>query len=310
MNDAFENPPVRTPGALHNFICDVIDEAISKHAEEIEVAGIVSNLIDNRNDSGWMFFFLGDEKNSVRCVVAPDTSSKLRFDLKKGGHIRVRGKFWLYRKDASVELFVNSIEPVKSLADKIQDNEIIERFKEEGLLRKAQLKSLPTDPPPSRFAIIAPPNSNSPMDLRSGAAGAGGLSLLVRYMEDYTPTALISEIERCNSHKKDIDGIVVINSGREDMNLYDNEEVLRAAIESDLPVICAVGSSSDHCLLDFVAVESIPNPFLAGQWLRDIQQTYRKSRKTARKQLLTFSFIALFIVIVLIILWGIGVFGG
>ncbi len=297
-----------TPGSVHDLICETIEQSIETQ-DSIRVVGEVANLLDNRKESGWMFFYLKDITNSVRCVVPPKVSEKLDFNLKEGARIIVEGKLWLYRKEAKVELLLNSIKPIKTLAERIHTDPIIKKLDDEGVLRKAQLKSIPTNPPPSRFAIISPKNSSAPVDIRAGATGTGELTFLVRYTEDDEPETLIEEINKCNRHNDELDAIIITKGGGGDLSIYDNEEVLRTVANSELPVISAVGHPADNTLLDFVAVESRPTSTLAGQWLREIHRNYKHNRQIERKQIITLSIVVLLIVVVMIVLWGLGVFG-
>lgn len=308
LNSEYDN--IRhTPAGVHELICETIEHAIETFTEPMEVVGEVSHLLDNRHDSGWMFFYLSDPTNSVRCVVPPKTADGIDFSVKEGTRVRVLGKFWLYRKEAKVELLLQSIEPIQTLADRIQSNQLIRQLDEEGLLKASQMKSIRQSPPPSRFAIISPKNSPAPMDIRAAATGTGELTFLVRFMEEYSPEALVAEIVRCNEHADELDAIIIAKGGGEDLSLYDDEQVLRAAINSDLPIICAVGHPADNTLLDFVATESQPSPGLAGKWLKELHRDYRHGRKLERKQIITFAIILLMIVVVIVVLWGMGVFG-
>lgn len=298
-----------SPTGVHNILCDVIEKAVTEYGKKIIVAGEVSGLIDNRKDTGWMFFYLKDSERSIRCVTPPSVCENLDFNIKEGTRILTRGRLWLYRKDTSVELLLESIEPLKSLTERIREDAVIAKLDSEGLLTKARLKAVPKDPPPSDVAIIAPHNSQAPVDIRTAATGSGGLTFHVRFLENHTPEAIVAEIERCNRYKGELDAIIITKCGGDDLHVYDNEELLRAVIDSDLPVISAIGQTADKTFLDYIAAESLPTPAMAGKWLRELHRDFRQGRKIERKQIIAFSFIGLLIVVVLVVLWGIGIFG-
>jgi len=298
-----------SPAGVHNILCDVIEKAVADYNKKVIVAGEVGGLIDNRKDTGWMFFYLKDSDRSIRCVAPPSVCENIEFNIKEGSRIVTRGRLWLYRKDASVELLLESIELQKSLAERIREDSVITKLDSEGLLTKARLKAVPKDPPPSDIAIIAPHNSQAPVDIRTTATGSGGLTFHVRFLENHTPEAIVTEIERCNRHKGELDAIIITNCGGDDLHIYDNEELLRAVIASDLPVISAIGETADKTLLDYIAAESLSTPALAGKWLRELHRDFKQGRRIERKQVLAFSFIGLLIIVVLVVLWGIGILG-
>jgi len=292
------------------MIVSTIAVALENHAEPVSVTGELRNFFDNRDGTGWMFFSLVDSNRMVRCVVAPEVAKGIEVTLSEGSRVKIRGRFWVYEKDARIELLVDSIEKLGSHVKKLVEHEIIERLRSEGLLAKARMRSFPDGPPPSRIAIIAPANSLAPMDIRTAATGTGGLTFVIRAMEHNSPEVLIAEIKQCEKHSDELDAIIITRGGGDDLSLYDDETVLRAVIDCKIPVVSAIGHSSDNTLLDFVSVNNLPTPSVAGSWLKELHQKSRQRKSIERKQVVTLAVVALLVIFITIILWGTGYFSG
>lgn len=68
-----------------------------------------------------------------------------------------------------------------------------------------------------------------------------------------------------NSGKTDV--IIVARGGgsREDLWVFNDEEIARAAYDSPVPVVSAIGHEIDFCILDFVSDVRAPTPSAAAE---------------------------------------------
>jgi len=297
-----------TPSEVHNLIIEIMRKAFKSFDRPIEVLGEVADFYDNRKKSGWLYFSITDGSKRVRCMVPPESAEDMDFEIEEGSRVIVAGKFWVYEKEGRVELIVKSIKDAGPSEFEQQVNEIMDKLDAEGLLAKAETRHVTTAPPPKRVAIIAPPNSVAPMDIKTAATGAGGLTLILKSMKDYSVESIIDEISSCEKDRRKYDAIIITRGGGEDLSLYNDEQVVRTVAKCEIPVIAAIGHSDDRTLLDFVAAESMPTPTAAGNWLKELHQQHRREKKMGRKQLLVLFWIIIIIIVVLFILWGMGVF--
>ncbi|GEM_PF-2628675 len=293
-----------TPTQIHELICNTIEKAFQSEMESIVAVGEIDNFFDNRDKSGWLYFTLKDDANRIRCVVPPETVNNIKFDIENGSNIRVRGKFYIYRKDTTVELLLDSVEDAGPSEFEIKLTKLMDELDSKGILAKARSRIIRTDPPPRRIAIIAPTKSVAFDDICVAATGAGGLTLVPRKMGDYTAGSLLTAIKFCEEDSEGFDAIIISRGGGEDLSLYNDPNVVRTIAQCEIPVIAAIGHSSDRTMLDYIAAESLPTPTAAGDWLREIHQRFHRKKKDAKRRLIyLIGGIIVAAVVVIIMMW-------
>ena len=277
-----------SPSRLRKRIFELLEKAIAEEGE-LSIAGYIENLYDDRGKSGWMSFYISDGDARLYCTVAPEVAGKIDFPIRTGSFVRIGARFHVYEKKSQVELSVNSIESSDEQGDFHKKlDKLFEDLAAEGLLSQVGMRKVATDPPPSRIAIITPKNSRAIKDIKSALESEGTLDITdtVIELDEPTPQALISAIEKCGFIMENPDLIIVAQAGGEDLSIFNNEDVVRAVARCKIPVVSAVGHSIDRTLLDSIAAETKATPTAAGEWLKNLKLTYIRKKREARKRFL------------------------
>lgn len=82
--------------------------------------------------------------------------------------------------------------------------------------------------------------------------------------------------------RREVDGLLVCRGGGapSDMAAFDSPEVAKAIVQTNLPVIVAVGHATDSHVADLVAHSSLPTPSAAAEWLNQQRDTAANQART------------------------------
>lgn len=243
---------------------------IRSHLEEpfrdIWLEGEVSNV--RMPASGHVYFTLKDEASQIRAILFRLAAQQLRFDLREGLHVIVRGRLSVYEPRGDYQVVVEYAEPKGIGALQLAFEQLKERLAGEGLFDSTKKRPLPFLP--KRVGIV------------SSLAGAALHDMLV-VMERRCPIAhivvapvpvqgadaapLIAEAIAALGASQLIDVMIVGRGGGslEDLWCFNDERVVRAIVASSVPVVSAVGHETDVTLADFAADCRAPTPSAAAE---------------------------------------------
>ena len=271
------SPPFQTQPSLFQadarariLTVSALTALIRSHLEEpfrdIWLEGEVSNV--RRPASGHVYFTLKDEASQIRAILFRLAVQHLRFDLREGLHVIVRGRLSVYEPRGEYQVVVEYAEPKGIGALQLAFEQLKEQLAAEGLFDPAQKRPLPFLP--KRVGIV------------SSLAGAALHDMLV-VMERRCPVAqvvlapvpvqgaeaapLIAEAITRLGASQLIDVMIVGRGGGslEDLWCFNDERVVRAIAASPVPVVSAVGHETDVTLADFAADYRAPTPSAAAE---------------------------------------------
>ncbi len=206
---------------------------------------------------GHLWLTLLDEQASISGVVWASQLSKLSHEPREGDGVLVVGKlnFWASRASLCVQIL--DLRP--SLTAVLRQFERVRELLEpEGLLDAARKRPLPAMPAAIALLTSAPSSALADM-LRTAqerwpatqvhvvpipVQGAVGAQIRQRLAE------VVSAAERHG-----IEAIVLARGGgsREDLAVFDDEELARALAACPLPVVTGLGHEDDTTIADLVA---------------------------------------------------------
>ena len=232
----------------------------------VRVRGEISGF--KRHSSGHCYFSLKDENACMDAVIWRTSAGAIAFRPEDGAEVIATGKLTTYPGRSKYQIVVERME----LAGEGALLALLERRRKalaaEGLFDPARKRKLPFLP--SVIGVVTSPT------------GAVIRDILHR-LEDRCPTHVIlwpvavqgegaaakiaHAIRGFASHSPKPDLLIVARGGGsiEDLWAFNEEEVVRAAAESPIPLISAVGHETDTTLIDFASDLRAPTPTAAAE---------------------------------------------
>jgi exodeoxyribonuclease VII large subunit len=247
-----------------------ISEAIKKTLEgsfpSLQIKGEISNL--RFQSSGHYYFTLKDEMAQLSCALFRMDAMRLKKPLKDGDMVTATGSISVFPPKGGYQLIVKSIE-TEGLGDLLLRFEALKKkYQEMGYFSQSVKKQLPRFP--KKIGIVTSPTGAVIQDilqtLKRRYKGFHVILAPTKVQGDGAKEEIVSSIEFFNQHKL-CDVIIVARGGGslEDLNCFNQEEVVEAIHKSSIPVISAVGHETDFTLCDFVSDLRAPTPTAAAE---------------------------------------------
>jgi exodeoxyribonuclease VII large subunit len=257
-----DNSPAVTVSELSGALKRTIETAFG----QVRVRGEISGF--KRHASGHCYFTLKDENACIDAVIWRTSAVSLAFRPEDGAEVIATGKLTTYPGRSKYQIVVDRME----LAGEGALLALLERRRKalaaEGLFAEERKRKLPFLP--RVIGVVTSPT------------GAVIRDILHR-LEDRCPTHVIvwpvpvqgegsaariaEAIRAFPSFDPRPDLLIVARGGGsiEDLWAFNEEEVVRAAAESPIPLISAVGHETDTTLIDHAADRRAPTPTAAAE---------------------------------------------
>src|ERR1700730_3952793 len=149
MTSPFPPPGVKvlSIGELTRSIKGLLEEAHSS----VYVEGEVSNLA--RPSSGHLYLTLKDEEAPLKTVIYRGVALRMRFDLRDGMQIIVRGRLTVYTPRGEYQLQVEEVQPKGIGPLELAYRQLKEKLSAQGYFDPRRKKPLPRLP--RRVALVA-----------------------------------------------------------------------------------------------------------------------------------------------------------
>lgn len=235
--------------------------------ETVTVTGEVSNL--SRASSGHIYFSLKDNSAQLRAAFFRQYSSKAGvFIPKNGDKVKAIGDISLYEPDGSYQILVKRVfyDSEGDFWKKFEETK--RRLEAEGLFEEARKKSLPVFP--IRVALITSLSGAAVKDFITTSRKEGGrfrIDLWGVPVQGFEAAAkIVAAIKKAGGMAEFYDAAVIMRGGGslEDLAVFNDESIARAAAASKVPVISAVGHERDFTIIDFVSDKRVATPTAAG----------------------------------------------
>ncbi|MBO5284867.1 MAG: exodeoxyribonuclease VII large subunit [Alphaproteobacteria bacterium] len=227
-----------------------------------------------RADSGHWYLSLKDTGAVLAAVCWRGTASSLKVKIEDGLEVIAQGKITTFSGKSSYQLVIESLEPAGQGALLKLLEERKQQFIKEGLFDTAHKKPIPFLP--ETIGVV------------SSATGAVIRDIIHRIRDRFPshivlwPTPVQGEgaaekvaeaikgfncLDNTSSIKRP-DVIIVARGGGslEDLWAFNEEVVIRAVYDSEIPIISAVGHETDTMLIDYVSDLRAPTPTGAAEF--------------------------------------------
>jgi exodeoxyribonuclease VII large subunit len=224
--------------------------------------------------SGHCYFALKDERAKIEAVIWKGTFGRLRFKPEEGMEVVAQGKITTFPGSSKYQIVIESLEPAGAGALMALLEERKRKFAAEGLFEEARKKARPFLP--KVVGIVTSPTGAVIRDMLHGFNERFPTCVLVwpvRVQGEGSAAEVAAAIRGFNALEAGgkiprPDVLIVARGGGslEDLWSFNEEIVVRAAAESRIPLISAVGHETDWTLIDLVADARAPTPTKAAEW--------------------------------------------
>jgi exodeoxyribonuclease VII large subunit len=257
------------------------------------IEGELSNL--SRPASGHWYFSLKDAQAQLRCAMFRQRNLLVRFPVRDGAQVLVRGRVSLYEARGEFQLVVEHLEEAGEGLLRRRFEELKQKLAAEGLFDVARKKPLPRLP--RRIGVVTSPTGAAIRDILHVLGRRFPAIPVLIYpvaVQGEAAPAEIREMLRLAALRSDCDVLILARGGGslEDLWAFNDEGVARGISACPVPVVCGIGHETDITIADFVADERAPTPSAAAErcvpdrteWLRAIEGQQRRMSLAARRR--------------------------
>ena len=257
-----DNSPPLTVGELAGSVKRVIEHSFGR----VRVRGEISGF--KRHSSGHCYFALKDETACVDAVIWRSSAGSLAFRPEDGGDVIATGKMTTYPGRSKYQLMVERLE----LAGEGALMALLERRRKalaaEGLFSPERKRKLPFLP--RLIGVVTSPTGAVIRDILHRLDGRCPTHVIlwpVPVQGEGASTKIAAAIRGFAKLDRSPDLLIVARGGGsiEDLWAFNEEEVVRAAAESPIPLISAVGHETDTTLIDHASDLRAPTPTAAAE---------------------------------------------
>jgi exodeoxyribonuclease VII large subunit len=243
-----------------------IKSILERNFPTVWVEGEISNYL--LHSSGHRYFTLKDENAQIRCTLWRYRGDQLQFEPADGMNVMAWGSITVYERNGQYQLDVVELVPAGVGKLEVAFQKLKEKLFAEGLFDEEHKKSLPRFP--ERIGLVTSPTGAAIKDIiriiRHRFPGVRMILNPVRVQGEGAAEEIAQAIREFNEYKE-IDVMIVGRGGGslEDLWAFNEEVVVRAIFDSEIPIVSAVGHEIDFTISDFVADARAATPSAAAQ---------------------------------------------
>jgi len=273
MNEQVEDR--RAGGNIPAYSVGELSAALRRAVEDnfgwVRVRGEVSGF--KQAASGHLYFSLKDDKAVLDAVCWRGTAERLGLQPEDGLEVIASGKLTTYSQRSRYQIVIDSVEVAGEGALLKLLEERRKKLLAEGLFDDARKRDLPYLP--AVIGVVTSPTGAVIRDIQHRISERFPRRMLVwpvLVQGEKAAPEIAAAIRGFNALKPGDtvprpDILIVARGGGslEDLWAFNEEEVVRATAESDIPLISAIGHETDITLIDLAADRRAPTPTAAAE---------------------------------------------
>ncbi len=276
--------PLLTVSGLNTYVKSILDEDI--HLSDIMMSAEISNY-KNHYMSGHRYMTLKDEESSISAVMFSQYASRLKFAPENGMEVIVRGRAALYTKTGQYQFYIEDMRPVGVGALSTSFDILKNKLEKEGLFSAEHKKPLPEYP--KRIGVITSDTGAAVRDICKTLERRykiGEIILCPVRVQGVNAAAELTAAVKRFDNMKCADVIIIGRGGgsAEDLAAFNDENLIRAIYDCEIPVVSGIGHQTDTTLCDFVVDAAAATPTAAaemvspeeGEMSEEIKYYYKK----------------------------------
>ena len=253
------NSKVITVDEMTGILRDTISSVSA--LQDVNVRGEILGF--KRHTSGHTYFSLLGSETRVSCVLFRSNASSVITWPKDGDEVLVKGRIDIYGARGSYQIYANVVFPIGAGAKARAKEMLRVRLEEEGIFDPQKKLLIPKYP--EKLAIITSLSGAALQDflkISSIRYPNSDLVIIPSLMQGIDAQGeILSALNKCR-FIPNLSLIVLIRGGgsRDDLDVFDNEDVVRAIFYSPIPVVTGLGHQIDNTLSDLAADLCSPTP--------------------------------------------------
>ena len=289
------NAPEWSVGDLASALKRTLEDAFG----HVRLRGEISGY-RGQHGSGHAYFSLKDGTARIDAVVWKGTFNRLRQKPKEGLEVVATGRITTFAGKSSYQIVVETLEPAGIGAWMALLEERKRLLAAEGLFAPERKRAIPYLP--RVVGIVTSPTGAVIRDILHRLADRFPRPVLVwpvRVQGEGAAEEIAAAIRGFNALSPGgpiprPDVLIVARGGGsiEDLWAFNEEAVVRAAADSAIPLISAVGHETDTTLIDFVSDRRAPTPTGAAEMavpvradlVADVEELGRRQREAALRR--------------------------
>ena len=268
-------PEAALPNIVELSVTEVsaaLKRVVEGEFEHVRVRGEISGY-RGPHSSGHVYFALKDEGARIDAVIWKGVFGRLRMKPEEGMEVIVTGRITTYPGRSNYQIVIETLEPAGLGALMALLEERKRKLAAEGLFEEARKQLLPYLP--RVVGVVTSPTGAVIRDILHRLSDRFARHVLVwpvRVQGETAAAEIAAAIRGFNALPEGgpiarPDVLIVARGGGslEDLWSFNEEIVVRAAAESMIPLISAVGHETDITLIDFAADRRAPTPTAAAE---------------------------------------------
>lgn len=262
---------MNTPaGNIHEFTVSELAGSLKRTVEDafghVRLRGELGRVVVAK--SGHVYFDIKDDKAVIASIAWKGTAQRFRFRPEEGLEVVIEGRLSTYPGRSQYQLIVESMEPAGAGALMALLEERKRTLAAEGLFETSRKQVLPFLP--RTIGVVTSPTGAVIRDILHRLQDRFPCHVLlwpVLVQGDSAAGQIAEAIHGFNALPSDgpvprPDVLIVARGGGsiEDLWAFNEEVVVRAAADSTIPLISAVGHETDTTLIDFASDRRAPTP--------------------------------------------------
>ena len=269
-----DEPRINIPEWTVTELSAALRRTVEDAYGQVRVRGEISGY-RGPHSSGHAYFALKDEGARIDAVVWGRTFARMRIKPEDGLEVVATGRLTTYPGRSTYQIVIETLEPAGLGALMALLEQRKQKFAAEGLFDEARKQLLPFLP--AVIGVVTSPTGAVIRDILHRLSDRFPRHVLVwpvRVQGDGAADEIAAAIRGFNAIGDGTapglprpDLIIAARGGGsiEDLWAFNEEIVVRAAAESLIPLISAVGHETDITLIDFVADRRAPTPTAAAE---------------------------------------------
>ena len=244
---------------VNEYIKDIFDNI--EPLRNITIRGEISNC-RGRNKSGHIYFSLKDDNCIISAVIFKYDTLKLTFEPKNGDDVVVTGSISAYPPNGTYQIIVKEAHLFGKGEILLKKEMLKQKLFAEGLFDDSHKKELPNYP--EKIGIITGKNTPPAKDIEFNIMRRFPLCNIEIFYSlvqgTGAPEDLIKNLKKAEETAPDI---IIIGRGggsTDDLEAFDDENLVRALYDCKIPTISAVGHEINLSLCDLVCDFHVSTP--------------------------------------------------
>lgn len=240
-----------------------IREAIcsSPELQNVTVRGELLGF--KKHSSGHAYFTILGKDSRIACVLFRSNASAVLQWPKDGDEVLVSGRLDVYGARGSYQIYAYTLLPLGEGAKARAKEILMKRLTEEGLFDIRHKRPLPFFP--ERVAVVTSPTGAALQDvikISSLRFPSADLVVIPSLMQGLGALReIVAALGKCARIRGLSLALLVRGGGnRDDLDTFDDEQVVRAVRSCPVPVVTGLGHQIDSTLADLAADFTAPTP--------------------------------------------------